>query len=230
MKLLTTTACSRSADFSPPCFSPKRFLTSLALTIGLATLAACQSNGDNAAAPPSTEPATTAPAPAEATVNVRLKTNYGDIVLQLDRTKAPITVDNFRSYVEKKHYDGTVFHRIIDGFMIQGGGMTLSNNQLVEKPTGAGIRNEGQNGLKNLRGTIAMARTPDPHSARVQFFINVVDNPMLDYPNNGGYAVFGKVVEGMDVVDKIKAVPTQAGDVPTTPVVIESAAIEPAGS
>ncbi len=122
--------------------------------------------------------------------------------------------------MNKKHYDGTVFHRVIDGFMIQGGGFTQEGQVLTEKPTGKGIVNEGQNGLKNDRGTIAMARTSDPNSATAQFFINVVDNAMLNYPSNGGYAVFGKVVEGMDVVDKIKAVTTRArspalgGDVP----------------
>ena len=121
--------------------------------------------------------------------------------------------------MKKKHYDGTVFHRVIDGFMIQGGGFTQEGQVLTEKATGKGIVNEGQNGLKNDRGTIAMARTSDPNSATAQFFINVVDNAMLNYPSNGGYAVFGKVVEGMDVVDKIKAVKTRAdarlgGDVP----------------
>jgi cyclophilin family peptidyl-prolyl cis-trans isomerase len=220
-----------------------KLLASIAITIGLAALASCQSKSEK-----STEPATAPPTAAESSVKVRLKTNQGDIVLLLDRTKAPLTVDNFRSYVEKKHYHGTVFHRVMDGFMIQGGGFALSDGKLVEKSTGDGIRNEGQNGLKNLRGSIAMARTQDPNSATAQFFINVVDNPMLDHPNNGGYAVFGKVVEGMDVVDKIKAAPTATGtitmlhpatgqalttsaeNIPTTPVVIESAVIVPAGS
>jgi peptidyl-prolyl cis-trans isomerase A (cyclophilin A) len=131
----------------------------------------------------------------------------GDIVLELNAEKAPITVENFLSYVNKKHYDGTVFHRVIDGFMIQGG-FAVTDGKLVEKASGKGIKNESQNGLKNERGTIAMARTNDPDSATAQFFINVVDNAMLNYPSNGGYAVFGKVVEGMDVVDKIKAVKT----------------------
>ena len=139
---------------------------------------------------------------------VRLKTNQGDIVLELNREKAPVTVENFLSYVKKKHYDGTVFHRVIAGFMIQGGGFAKEDSGLVEKATGAPIKNEGQNGLKNERGTIAMARTNDPNSAKAQFFINVADNASLDYPSNGGYAVFGKVVQGMEVVDKIKAVAT----------------------
>ena len=164
-------------------------------------------------------------------------------MLELDAAKAPVTVENFLGYVKKKHYDGTVFHRVIDGFMIQGGGFALTEGALVEKPSGKGIINEGQNGLHNARGTIAMARTNDPNSATAQFFINVKDNAMLDYPSNGGYAVFGKVVEGMDVVDKIKAVATGTAkitmihptsgakmempsqDVPTKNVVIVSATV-----
>lgn len=155
------------------------------------------------------EPAKDAGKPAAAkSAKVLLKTDQGNIVLELDTAKAPVTVENFLGYVKKKHYDGTVFHRVIDGFMIQGGGFALTDGALVEKAAGKGIANESQNGLKNARGTIAMARKADPNSATAQFFINVQDNPMLDYPNNGGYAVFGKVVEGMDVVDKIKASPT----------------------
>ena len=146
-----------------------------------------------------------------AATKVRLKTNHGDIVLELNKEKAPITVANFVDYVKKKHYDGTVFHRVIDGFMIQGGGFESKDGTLVEKPAGKPITNEGKNGLKNARGTIAMARTNDPNSAKAQFFINVQDNAMLDYPNNGGYAVFGSVVEGMDVVKKIKSPPTDIG-------------------
>ena len=156
---------------------------------------------------------------------VRLKTNHGDIVLELNKEKAPISVANFVDYVKKKHYDGTVFHRVIDGFMIQGGGFESKDGTLVEKPTGKPIDNEGKNGLKNTRGTIAMARTNDPNSAKAQFFINVQDNAMLDYPNNGGYAVFGSVVEGMEVVDKIKSTPTGTGKMkmlhPTTGEAIE---------
>jgi len=190
----------------------------------------------------------TATAPATQSVakstKVRLKTNKGDMMLELDGEKAPVTVANFLSYVNKKHYDGTVFHRVIDGFMIQGGGFSLDGKKLVEKETGKGIVNEGKNGLKNSAGTIAMARTNDPNSATSQFFINVADNDMLNYPSNGGYAVFGKVVEGMEVVRKIKGVATTtgmlsmrhpvtgekieapAGDVPAENVVIESATAE----
>jgi peptidyl-prolyl cis-trans isomerase A (cyclophilin A) len=148
--------------------------------------------------------------PAVAAERVKLTTSKGDIVIELNRAKAPITVENFLSYVNKKHYDGTIFHRVMDGFMIQGGGFALKDGKIEEKETGKGIKNEGSNGLKNDRGTIAMARTGDPNSATAQFFINVVDNASLNAPSpdGHGYAVFGKVVEGMDVVDKIKASPT----------------------
>ena len=171
-----------------------------------------------------------APVAAKAT-KVRLKTSKGDIVLELNAEKAPVSVANFLGYVNKKHYDGTVFHRVIEGFMIQGGGFKIVDGSLVEQETGKGIVNEGKNGLKNDRGTIAMARTSDPNSATAQFFINVVDNGMLNFPSNGGYAVFGKVVEGMDVVDKIKGVTTRAdarlgGDVPVEPITIQSASAE----
>ena len=169
-------------------------------------------------------------AEAAASPKVKLKTNLGDIVIELNKEKAPVTVENFLSYVKKKHYDGTVFHRVIEDFMIQGGGFAVDSGRLVEKQSGKGIINEGQNGLKNDRGTIAMARTSDPNSATAQFFINVKDNAGLNYPSNGGYAVFGKVVSGMEVVDKIRAVETgNAGmhqNVPSTPVVIETATIE----
>ncbi len=184
----------------------------------------------------SCEPAKEAAKPAAATANakvfkVRLKTSKGDIVLELNAEKAPISVENFLGYVKKKHYDGTVFHRVINGFMIQGGGFKLDGKDLVEKDTGKGIVNEGKNGLKNDRGTVAMARTSDPNSATAQFFINVADNAALNFPSNGGYAVFGKVVEGMDVVDKIKAVQTRAdarlgGDVPVEPITLQSATVE----
>jgi cyclophilin family peptidyl-prolyl cis-trans isomerase len=181
---------------------------------------------------------------APAATKIRLKTNHGDIVLELNKEKAPVTVANFVDYVKKKHYDGTVFHRVINGFMIQGGGFESKDGTLVEKPAGKPIANEGKNGLKNARGTIAMARTNDPNSAKAQFFINVQDNAMLDYPNNGGYAVFGLVVEGMEVVDKIKSLPTGTGemkmlhpttgetieipaqDVPNAAVIISSATLE----
>jgi len=166
-----------------------------------------------------------AAAPVEGSPKVSLKTNKGEIVLELNAEKAPITVANFLKYVNAKHYDGTVFHRIIDGFMIQGGGMALDGGRLMEKETGAGIKNESNNGLKNDTGTIAMARTPDPDSATAQFFINVVNNDGLNFPTGGGYAVFGKVIKGMEVVNAIKAVETGAGDVPAEPIVIKSAKV-----
>jgi peptidyl-prolyl cis-trans isomerase A (cyclophilin A) len=160
---------------------------------------------------------------------VKLATSAGDIVVELDHAKAPKTVDNFVQYVKDGHYDGTVFHRVISNFMIQGGGMTAD---MKEKPTRAPIPLESRNGLSNARGTIAMARTMDPNSATAQFFINVQDNPALDAANSrdgNGYAVFGKVVSGMDVVDKIRAVPTgrrgMHADVPTMPVTITKATI-----
>ncbi len=158
---------------------------------------------------------------------VKVETNLGSFVLELYPDKAPKTVENFLKYVQDGFYDGTVFHRVIDGFMIQGGGFTPD---LERKETRAPIVNEADNGLKNTRGTIAMARTMDPHSATAQFFINVKDNPFLDHrgktPRGWGYAVFGKVVEGMDVVDKIRKVRTGPGgmfpkDVPQEPVIIE---------
>jgi peptidyl-prolyl cis-trans isomerase A (cyclophilin A) len=157
---------------------------------------------------------------------VKLATSAGDIVVELNAAKAPKTVENFVQYVKAGHYDGTVFHRVINNFMIQGGGMTAD---LKEKATRAPIPLEARNGLNNDRGTIAMARTPDPNSATAQFFINVKDNDFLNAarsPDGNGYAVFGKVVSGMDVVDKIRAVPTGPGDVPTTPVTIKKASLE----
>lgn len=161
---------------------------------------------------------------------VKLHTNLGTISLELDAEKAPVTVKNFLQYVEDGHYDNTLFHRVIDGFMIQGGGFAPGMKQ---KETRAAIENEAHNGLKNVRGSIAMARTNDPHSATAQFFINVVDNDFLDFraPSGSGwgYCVFGKVVEGMDVVDRIKAVKTgNKGfhqDVPLEDVIIEKAEI-----
>ena len=165
------------------------------------------------------------PGLAQAQSKVQLKTSMGDIVVELNDAKAPKSAANFLQYVRDKHYDGTVFHRVIDGFMIQGGGMDANLN---EKPTRAPIPLEAGNGLKNDRGTIAMARTSNPNSATSQFFINVVNNDMLNSkPDSHGYAVFGKVVQGMDVVDKIRAVATgnrgMHQNVPTTPVTILSA-------
>ena len=161
---------------------------------------------------------------------VELETTMGNIVIELNQEKAPNTVANFLEYVKSGHYDGTIFHRVIDGFMIQGGGMDAN---MKEKSTNAPIQNEADNGLKNEVGIIAMARTSDPHSATAQFFINVKDNSFLNFsgknPQGWGYAVFGKVTEGMDIVNKIKGVPTGKygfhADVPTTPVVITHAKV-----
>jgi peptidyl-prolyl cis-trans isomerase B (cyclophilin B) len=159
---------------------------------------------------------------------IKLSTNKGDIHIELDTEKAPKTCANFEQYVRDGHYDGTLFHRVINGFMIQGGGMDAG---FTEKPTRAPIENEAKNGLKNLTGTIAMARTMDPHSASSQFFINVSDNGFLDYPGQDGwgYCVFGRITDGMDVVNEIKAVPTgnRGGhqDVPVEDVIIEKAEI-----
>jgi len=161
---------------------------------------------------------------------VRLTTSMGDIVIELDAQKAPKSVANFEAYVKEGHYDGTVFHRVIPNFMIQGGGMTTD---LKEKPTHKPIPLESHNGLNNTLGTVAMARTGDPNSATSQFFINVKDNAFLDAansPDGNGYAVFGKVVSGMDVVEKIKNVQTATKgmyeNVPTTAVVIKKATLE----
>ena len=186
------------------------------------------------------EPAAEVP-PAEATPDLEatpqesipmndiviMTTSKGVIKIQLDAAKAPLTVQNFLAYVDEGHYDGTLFHRVINNFMIQGGGF---DQNMRQKPTRAPIKNEAMNGLKNRRGTIAMARTMVVDSATSQFFINVVDNAFLDFraptPQGFGYCVFGEVIEGMDVVDAIKGVPTGhvagMGDVPLTPVVIES--------
>ncbi len=159
---------------------------------------------------------------------VKLTTSMGDIVVQLDPAKAPKTVANFLQYVRDKHYDGTVFHRVIDGFMVQGGGFSAD---LKQKPTRAPVPLEAGNGLKNDKYTIAMARTSDPNSATAQFFINVKDNAMLNAPNpdGHGYTVFGKVVSGADVVDKIRAARTGSkggmGDVPLEPITIQSATV-----
>lgn len=167
----------------------------------------------------------------EQTTKVKLETTLGDIVIQLDAAKAPISSENFLTYVKEGHYDGTIFHRVIPGFMAQGGGYTADFKQ---KPTHQPIKNEADNGLVNKRGTIAMARTPDPNSASSQFFINYVDNAFLNYksptPQGWGYAVFGEVVEGMNVVDEMAKIPTGPGgpmpsDVPKTPIVIEKAIV-----
>lgn len=163
-------------------------------------------------------------------VKAVLNTNHGSIELELNAEKAPITVANFVEYVKSGHYNGTIFHRVIDGFMIQGGGF---DKNMQQKPTRAEIKNEANNGLNNEQYTIAMARTPAPHSASAQFFINLKNNSFLNFTsedmNGWGYAVFGRVTKGNDVVEQIKQVETcRSGmhdDVPTTPVIIESAAI-----
>lgn len=172
-------------------------------------------------------------AAALAETRVRLDTNLGAITLELADAQAPKTVANFLAYAREGFYNGTIFHRVIDGFMIQGGGFSADFQQ---KPTRAPVQNEADNGLKNLRGTVAMARTSDPQSATAQFFINVKDNPALDYsaatPQGWGYAVFGKVVDGMEVVDRIRQTPTGTGgpgqrfsDVPKTPVILQTVTV-----
>ena len=194
------------------------------MLVGAGTLAA-------QAAKPAVASVPAAPsAAADAAPRVTLKTNMGNIVIELNRAKAPKSVENFLQYVNDKHYDGTVFHRVIPTFMIQGGGFT---QDLSMKPTRAPVANEADNGLSNLRGSVSMARTNDPNSATAQFFINVVDNVNLNHfgKENGqtwGYAVFGKVISGMEVVDAIKIVERGAKgplpqDVPVSPVIILSA-------
>ena len=175
--------------------------------------------------------ATTHLALAQAAPKVKFATSSGDFVVEVYPDKAPKTVENFLQYVKDKHYDGTVFHRVINNFMVQGGGFDASYQQ---KPTRAPVVHEGrqamEKGLRNVTGTLAMARTNDPQSATAQFFINVKDNAFLDPSIQGpGYTVFGKVVSGMDVIDKIKVVPTGMGpvgaDVPKTPILINSATL-----
>ncbi|HYS65852.1 MAG TPA: peptidylprolyl isomerase [Paraburkholderia sp.] len=161
---------------------------------------------------------------------VELHTNHGVIKLELDAEKAPKSVENFLAYVKAGHYDNTVYHRVIDGFMIQGGGFEPG---MTQKPTSTPIANEANNGLKNVKGSVAMARTNDPHSATAQFFINVNDNDFLNHssptPQGWGYAVFGKVVEGLEVVDAIRKVKTGSKDihhdVPDDDVIIEKAVV-----
>ena len=163
-------------------------------------------------------------------MKVNLETNLGNITIELDKKKAPKTVDNFVKYVQEGHYDKTIFHRVINGFMIQGGGF---EKNMKEKATTAPIENEADNGLKNKAYTLAMARTSDPHSASAQFFINLVDNDFLDHSSKTmsgwGYAVFGKVIKGMEVVDKISEVATATkgfhDDVPVKPITIKKATI-----
>jgi len=186
---------------------------------------AVQDNQQPAATEPISEPVKETPV---TNPQVKMKTNMGDIVIELDSKNAPLTTANFLEYVNQDLYAGTIFHRVIPGFMIQGGGFT---SDMKQKNTNPPIKLESDNGLKNTRGTVAMARTNDPDSATSQFFINVVDNAFLDYVpgKNPGYAVFGKVISGMVTVDKIAAVKTTTaagmGDVPTQPVIIEKVEI-----
>lgn len=162
---------------------------------------------------------------------ILMKTNMGDITIELNKEKAPETAENFLNYVREGFYDGTIFHRVINGFMIQGGGFDSNMNQ---KGTNKPIKNEANNGLKNETGTLAMARTSDPHSATAQFFINVSDNSFLDHTSETsqgwGYAVFGKVTDGLDIVNRIKSIKTTSQglhqDVPAEPVIIESMTIQ----
>lgn len=162
---------------------------------------------------------------------ITLQTNYGDIKIELDTQGTPQTAENFLAYAKNGFYDGTIFHRVINGFMIQGGGF---DKNMKQKPTEAAIKNEAKQGQQNKRGTLAMARTNDPHSATCQFFINVNDNDFLNFssetPSGWGYCVFGKVIEGMDIIDQIKKVPTTSRvghqDVPVEPVVIEKVHVE----
>jgi len=161
---------------------------------------------------------------------VELQTNHGTIKIELNAEKAPKSVANFLTYVKNGHYDNTVFHRVIDGFMIQGGGFEPG---MTQKPTGAAVDNEANNGLKNVKGSVAMARTNDPHSATAQFFINVSDNDFLNFssptPQGWGYTVFGQVTEGLDVIEKIRKVKTGSKgphqDVPVDDVIIEKATV-----
>nr|WP_236844327.1 MULTISPECIES: peptidylprolyl isomerase [unclassified Bordetella] len=207
-------------------YSPLHLLRIAACGVALAIVPVAASAQSAASSTPSTEGTT----PMSTSSRVKLQTNQGDIVITLDAEKAPKTVENFLSYVKNGFYNGTIFHRVIDGFMIQGGGFEPG---LKQKPTQAPIENEANNGLKNDKYTLAMARTSDPHSATAQFFVNVADNDFLNFtaptPNGWGYAVFGKVTEGTDVVDKIKGVKTgNSGfhqNVPTEDVIIEKAEI-----
>jgi cyclophilin family peptidyl-prolyl cis-trans isomerase len=192
-----------------------------------ALLLTCITHAQQPAPAPTPAPTPAPAAPAAASVYAAITTSKGTIYLELDQAKAPVSVENFVTYAKDGFYDGTIFHRVIKGFMIQGGG---HGTDMKLKPTRAPIQNEWNNGLKNVRGTIAMARTNAPNSATSQFFINTVDNAMLDQPRGGAaYAVFGKVVRGMDVVDAIADTPTGRSDgmadVPKTQVVIEKVEI-----
>ena len=210
--------------------------SAFALAIALLYPLAAMAQTPAASSAKDAQPKAGAAAPQAAVVNpsVLIKTSMGDITVELNVEKAPKTVENFLQYVKDGFYNGTIFHRVINNFMIQGGGFTPD---LRQKPTRPAIPNEAKNGLSNANGTIAMARTNDPQSATAQFYINVADNRVLDYvsdaqPETWGYAVFGKVISGMDVVDAIKMVPTSpkgpfSRDVPVTDVVIQSVELLP---
>ena len=204
-----------------------RYLAPLPVLLLAVSVSACAAQKEPKA---ETAAAAQPTATSSSMLRVTLSTNMGDIVVDLNPAEAPLSSANFIEYVQSGHYNGTIFHRVIDNFMIQGGGF---DQNMQQKPTRASIQNEANNGLKNSRGTIAMARTGDPHSASSQFFINVKDNAFLDHtsptPQGWGYTVFGQVVEGMDVVDKIKVVQTgnMGGhqNVPTQPIVINQAVL-----
>jgi len=215
----TAPALAQGTPATPPASAPKP----AAEQPMPATPAAAPESKPAPAPAPAPAPGSTTSKQEPALVYVTMTTSMGDIVIELNNEKAPLSTANFLSYVDKGFYEGTIFHRIIPNFMIQGGGFTADMSQ---KPTGPGVKNEWKNGLKNVRGSIAMARTAIADSGTSQFFINVVDNPFLDQPRDGAaYAVFGKVVSGMEVVDKIKAVPTGVKngmpDVPTQTVEIK---------
>lgn len=215
-----------------PRFRGARAILPFALLLAIPFGAIAQDKAETAK--PATKPDAAAPVEAVTNPKARIKTSEGDIVIELNAEKAPKSVENFIQYANDGFYNGTIFHRVINNFMAQGGGFTPD---LRQKPTRPSIPNEAKNGLSNKRGTVAMARTPDPNSATAQFFINLVDNRNLDFVSDEraetwGYAVFGEVVEGMDVVDKITAIPTGPkgpfrSDVPTTDVVIQKVEILP---
>ena len=214
-----------------------RLAAGLPVVVTLASCGGAPDPAESETAPveAETEPAATADEEAADIATpgapvVLMRTSLGDLRIELYPEDAPETVENFLRYVEDGHYDGTIFHRVVRGFVIQGGGFDAD---MVEKETQEPIRNEAQNGLRNLRATLSMARTSDPHSATAQFFVNTKDNAALDHTGTSmrgwGYAVFGKVISGMEAVDRIEATPvvSRAGhnDVPETPVVVESATV-----
>ncbi|WP_457352156.1 peptidylprolyl isomerase [Roseateles sp. P5_D6] len=207
----------------------RRPLLALAAASLVLTMAAC-GGGGGSSGDPVTPPPPSTPVTLTVTHKVKITTSMGDIELGLDHNHAPISVDNFLKYVNDGFYKGTVFHRVIRDFVIQGGGVTRGPDGLRDKtPTYAAIKLESQNGLSNLRGTLAMARTSVPDSATSQFYINTVDNTSLNYASaaNPGYAVFGQVTAGMDIVDKIRAVNTNASDVPLVDITITDAKVIP---